>query len=124
MIDYERTRPIYLQIMEKIKRKVILGELEPGSKLLSMRDMAIKMNVNPNTMYRVYNELENEGIVETRRGMGTYLVEDKTVVERLKNELIDTRILKSVKSLVDSGFTDEEILEYVKEALKRMNRGK
>lgn len=119
MNDYESARPIYLQIMEKIKSKIILGELEPGGKLLSIRDMALKMGVNPNTMNRVYTELENEGIVETKRGLGTFIVEDTAIVERFKDEVVDERILNLVETLLESGFSKQQILSYIKTALER-----
>lgn len=105
--------------MEKIKSKIILGELEPGGKLLSIRDMALKMGVNPNTMNRVYTELENEGIVETKRGLGTFIVEDTAIVERLKDEVVDERILNLVETLLESGFSKQQILSYIKTALER-----
>ena len=85
MSGYEANRPIYLQIMERIKTYIVLGTLKPGEKLLSLRDMSLKMKVNPNTMTRVYSELEKKGIVETRRGLGTFVLDDDMLAEKLKN---------------------------------------
>lgn len=120
MEEYESTRPIYLQIMEKIKAKIILGEPGLGERLISIRDMALQMGVNPNTISRVYAQLEQEGVVETKRGMGTFVVEDPALIERLQEEVIDKRILTVVNSLAEAGFTDEQIIGLVRTALKRV----
>lgn len=122
MEDYESSRPIYLQIIEKIKMRIILGEPGLGERLVSMRDMSLEMGVNPNTMVRVYNQLEREGVVETRRGMGTYVVTDPDLVKRLQEEVIDTRIVSVVTDLTQAGFTDAQIMSYVRKALERARR--
>lgn len=118
MKEYDSTRPIYLQIMEKIKSQIILEEIKPSEKLLSIRDMAVEMGVNPNTMTRVYTELEREGIVETKRGSGTFVVEEPDLVERLKDEFMETNVLQLLERIREMGFTDKQILTYVKKALK------
>ncbi|MEL3907885.1 MAG: GntR family transcriptional regulator [Treponemataceae bacterium] len=124
MSSYERNRPIYLQIMERIKESIISGELALGDRILSIRDMALEMGVNPNTMSRVYMELEREGVIETLRGTGSFVVKDKDLIPRLKKEIFENWVLGSVSSLVEAGFTDEEIIDYVKKALKRVRSEK
>lgn len=122
MDEYESTRPIYLQIVEKIKAGIILGEPALGGRLMSIRDMALKMGVNPNTMTRVYAELENEKIVETRRGMGTFVADDPELINRLKGQVIDERLATVVGSLAEAGFSDEQIMSSVRTALERIRR--
>lgn len=124
MNSYERDRPIYLQIMERIKKSIVSGELALGDRVLSIRDMALEMGVNPNTMSRVYMELEREGVIETIRGTGSFVVEEGELISRLKAELFENKILGTVQSLVDVGFDDEEIIDYVRKALKRVRREK
>lgn len=124
MDEYESTRPIYLQIVEKIKAGIILGESALGGRLMSIRDMALKMGVNPNTMTRVYAELENEKIVETRRGMGTFVADDPELINRLKGQVIDERLATVVGSLAEAGFSDEQIMSSVRTALERIRRRK
>ncbi len=122
--EYESTRPIYLQIVEKIKAGIILGEPALGGRLMSIRDMALKMGVNPNTMTRVYAELENEKIVETRRGMGTFVADDPELINRLKGQVIDERLATVLGSLAEAGFSDEQIMSSVRTALERIRRRK
>ena len=124
MDEYESTRAIYLQIVEKIKAGIILGEPALGGRLMSIRDMALKMGVNPNTMTRVYAELENEKIVETRRGMGTFVADDPELINRLKGQVIDERLATVVGSLAEAGFSDEQIMSSVRTALERIRRRK
>ncbi|PIE98252.1 MAG: GntR family transcriptional regulator [Treponema sp.] len=119
-MEYESTRPIYLQIIEKVKRKIIVGEIRPDDKLLSLKDMALEMGVNPNTVYRVYRELEAEGIVETRRGFGTFVVADDGLIEKLQDEIIDETIFQPIKTLVDLGFSGKKISQYVDIALNKL----
>ena len=124
MDEYESTRPIYLQIVEKIKAGIILGEPALGGRLMSIRDMALKMGVNPNTMTRVYAELENEKIVETRRGMGTFVADDPELINRLKGQVIDERLATVVGSLAEAGFSDEQMMSSVRTAVERIRRRK
>ena len=66
-------RPIYVQIMDEIRRARILGLLGPEDPLPSVRQLAAELRVNPNTVQQAYRELEREGVVYVRRGQGTYL---------------------------------------------------
>lgn len=67
---FDNTQPIYLQILQRLCQQLVRGEIKAGQKLPSIRDMALHMGVNPNTIQRVYNELEQLEIAETRRGLG------------------------------------------------------
>ncbi|MBU3145042.1 GntR family transcriptional regulator [Clostridium sp. CF012] len=105
--------PIYLQIMDFIKMDIVTGKLKSMDKLPSVREMAINLRVNPNTLQRSYQELERLGIVYTQRGTGTFVGEGENMVDDLKKEMakevIDSFILR-MKSL---GFTTNEIIESV-----------
>ncbi len=72
--------PIYLQVVQQVKHRVACGELKPGERLPSVRDLAEQLQVNPNTIAKAIVELEREGIVETRRGSGTYIAEQGTTL--------------------------------------------
>ena len=112
-IEFNDKTPIYLQIMDLIKMDIVTGKLKAKDKLPSVREMAVNLKVNPNTLQRSYQELERLGIVYTQRGMGTFVGEEKDMVNDLKKEMakevIDSFILR-MKSL---GFTDNEIIKSV-----------
>ena len=68
-MEFQNNYPIYLQIADDIKRRIVIGELHPGDKLPSNTDLAVAYTVNPNTVQRIYRQLEVEGITFTRRGV-------------------------------------------------------
>jgi GntR family transcriptional regulator len=111
--EFNDKTPIYLQIMDLIKMDIVTGKLKSLDKLPSVREMAINLRVNPNTLQRSYQELERLGIVYTQRGTGTFVGEGKNMVDDLKKEMakevIDSFMLR-MKSL---GFTDNEIIKFV-----------
>jgi GntR family transcriptional regulator len=69
-------RPIYLQIMDEVRRGVVLGNIKPDEPLPSVRQLAFDLRVNPNTVQQAYRELEREGVVYVRRGQGTFLAQN------------------------------------------------
>ena len=80
---FDRERPIYVQIAERIKSRVFSGRYKPGEKLPSVRDLAMEMSVNPNTMQRAMAELEREGVLFSKRTAGRYISEDEELLGRL-----------------------------------------
>ena len=82
-LDPQDTRPIYVQIVDEVRRALVLGTLAPDDPLPSVRDLAVKLRVNPNTVSQAYRELERQGMVYVRRGQGTYASPGQSdVVER------------------------------------------
>ncbi len=71
------TRPIYLQIMDEIRRGVVVGTLKKDEGLPSVRELAADLRVNPNTVQQAYRELERQGVVFVRRGQGTFIARDR-----------------------------------------------
>ncbi|MFA6472733.1 MAG: GntR family transcriptional regulator [Candidatus Latescibacterota bacterium] len=92
-------RPIYLQIMEEIKKRAVRGHYPPGSQLPSVREMAQEMGVNPNTIARVYTELEREGFVFTRRGQGSYITDNARRIEREREILTEAAVKRFVEEI-------------------------
>jgi GntR family transcriptional regulator len=77
-LDPQDTRPIYVQIVDEVRRALVLGTLGPDDPLPSVRDLAVKLRVNPNTVSQAYRDLERQGMVYVRRGQGTYASPGKT----------------------------------------------
>jgi len=71
-INYRDTRPIYEQLKDDLRSKIVRNLIEPDEKLPSVRDMATSLSINPNTIQRAYRDLENEGYVYTVVGKGTF----------------------------------------------------
>lgn len=111
MIDFDANVPIYLQIMRGIKRAIVTGELKPGDRLPSVRERAEELTVNPNTVQRAYQELEREGVSETRRGTGTFIVERSTMIAELRTEMAKSVIESFIEGMRSLGFADDAIID-------------
>lgn len=72
-VDSDSPTPIYAQLDRSIRAAIATGELEPGTQLPTVRQLAVDLAVNANTVARVYTQLERDGILETRRGVGTFV---------------------------------------------------
>lgn len=114
-MDFEKDRPIYLQLVERICGDLVSGKRKPGDRLPSVREFALEAGVNTNTVQNVYKQLEQMELTETKRGQGTFITPDPLKIsvmrEELKKQLID-RFLSSVETM---GFTQAEILQSLKE---------
>ncbi len=118
MEKFNSSQPIYQQIVEKVCRMIVRNDIQGGEKLPSVRDMAIKLGVNPNTVQRAYQELERQFVIETRRGQGSFVIDDDTKKETLRNELKTQYVSLFIKDMQEMGFTPEEIVRGVKEYLE------
>ena len=118
MIKFNESAPIYLQIVEKIKADVVAGKLKGGDKLPSVREIAESFKVNPNTVQRVYMELEREGVAYPQRGIGTFISEDEQLVDKLRDTQAQKYTGRYVGEMKELGMNDDEILENVKKVLE------
>jgi GntR family transcriptional regulator len=115
-LDFRSGSPIYLQIVEQVRRLLISGELQPGDQLPTVRQMAAELRVNFNTVARAYRMLDEARLISTQQGRGTYIL-DQTVVdldEKIKQASLDVRLRKVLSSLLNEGYTREEILAELK----------
>lgn len=118
-MEFKSNIPIYIQVIRDIERKMITGELSLGEKLPSSRELALKYQINPNTAARVYNEMELMGLSFTKRGIGTFVTEDKEKIKQIKKQLLADIVEELVKNIEDIGITPEELLEIIKEHYKK-----
>lgn len=116
--DFEASKPIYIQITEKIFQAIIRGEINPGEKLPSVREMAVQSGVNPNTIQRAYAEMERMGIVETKRGQGTFVIQRESLVDELKDSMQTEVIGQFVKSMEELGFSKQQMMNGLKNYLE------
>lgn len=113
-MEFNPALPIYLQVMSSIKRDIVTGELSPGEKLPSVRDMALRYTINPNTAGRVYRELESEGVCFTRRGMGTFVTEDEDKIEQMKEEMVQELAVQFLEGMKLIGISGEDAVEWIR----------
>ena len=117
-MKFDENLPIYIQIMDYIKKKVIIGELKEGDKLPSVRELSNELKVNPNTISRTYQELEREGLTYTQRGMGTFITEDKDILFSLKKTVAKDIVTKFIYQIKELHLSKDEILTLIGEEMK------
>ena len=110
--DYKDTRPIYEQIVEKIRTLILKGVLEPDSQLQSVRSLAMELSINPNTIQKAYTELERQGFIYTIKGRGNFVRYDKSLLE-VKKEELRGKVEEVLKEADELGISRKELLEGV-----------
>ena len=111
-------RPVFIQIIDRLKLDIITGSYQPGDKLPSVRDLANEASVNPNTMQRAFAELEREGLVYTMRTNGRFITEDQALIKELKEQMAINTIAEFLRHMEELGFRKEETIKLVEEAIK------
>lgn len=118
-IAFDNNKPIYLQILDFIKNELVSGKLEANQRLPSIRDLADELEVTPNTIQRVYRELERENFAYTERGTGSFVTHDMNIIGNLKKTLIHEEVARFYMKMKQFGLDDEQILKYTRNYLER-----
>ncbi len=116
--NFRQDAPIYSQIIEGFKLSIASGELRPGEKLRSVRELAAWAGVNPNTMQRALSELEREGLVYAQRTSGRYVTEEENSVARVRRQLASERLSEFTAFMNRLGYAGEDIIGFIKEGEK------
>ncbi|MGD9649140.1 MAG: GntR family transcriptional regulator [Pirellulales bacterium] len=112
--------PIYQQLVEQVRAAVARGRLRPDERLPSVRELSQLLVVNPNTIARAYTELEREGVLYTRPGLGVFVAATPTpVAKRVRRERLLEQLDSVLVEAVRLGFAAEELLELVEERAKQ-----
>lgn len=115
-IDPASRLPIYRQLGNQIREGVARGRLRPGVQLPSVRDLSRTLVVNPNTVARVYTELEREGVLHTRQGLGVFVAEPKAELTKLaRKQRLEELLDRLLTEAVYLGFAAEEVVAAVAE---------
>ena len=117
-LDYRSGQPLYRQVTEGYKRLILSGAIGENERLPSVRELASKLAINPNTIQRAYRELEAEGFIGSSPGKGVYAVGGDTLREREIDEIYET-ICSEIKRLLGFGRDFEEILFQISSRFNR-----
>ena len=117
----DNNKPVYIQLVEQLKVKIISGEIELDSKLDSVRSLAADAMVNPNTMQKALAELEREGFVYSKRTSGRFVTDNTELIENERKNLVKDNVKKTLDTLINLGYTNKEILNLVEEILREDN---
>ena len=107
--SFQNDLPIYTQLVDAIKFSIVSGELLPGARMSTVRDLALEAGVNPNTMQRALQQLEREGLVYSQRSSGRFVTEDVSAIDRARSALAAEYVRRYRDSMRSLGFTEEEM---------------
>ncbi len=117
VINYNDKRPIYEQIVERVKNLIFTGILEDGEQLPSVRSLAMELSTNPNTVQRAYAELEREGVICCVKGRGNFVCINEKLWAKRKKQLLD-RLKRQMKECQASGIEKSEIEQLIIDVYK------
>jgi GntR family transcriptional regulator len=120
-VDLASAEPLFEQIAFAVKEQVARGELAPGDKLPSVRELAQELSINPNTVVRAYEALERDGVVTRRQGAGCFVTgRASTLNGRERKRQLAELVLRTVTEGHHLGFAPDEIRGAVEDALLRL----
>lgn len=118
-MEFDDKVPIYYQIKTVIYDQIIAGQLAPGDKLPAVRQLAVSLTVNVNTVQRALREMIDEGVIISQRGRGNFVTSNAEIVEQLKQELIDRYLKQLYDQLHRLNISDEQIINEVTAYIER-----
>lgn len=112
-LEYDNNIPIYLQVIDRIKKDMIQGLLPMGEKLPSTRELALQYNINPNTAARIYKEMEQQKMCFTKRGLGTFVTENPEIFNAIREDMARKRLNGFISEMKELGYTKEDLIEAI-----------
>jgi GntR family transcriptional regulator len=110
--------PVYQQIIESIKAKIVTGNLKAGDKLPSIRELSEELMVNPNTLQRVFMELEREGLVYAQRGIGNFISDAPDLISTLKSTQAEKYASRFIGEVTELGMTRDEVVGLIEKMME------
>jgi len=112
-LDFGDSRPLYLQIKEKIRELIICGAIPQGEQIASVRELASSMAINPNTIQKAYKELEGEGFIAAVKGRGYFVSPKDYLREKAPTDSLVSELKKICDELKFLGMSDSEIIKII-----------
>lgn len=112
---FSNDKPIFLQIEEILKKQIVSGEILPGEKLKSVRELSAEFKVNPNTVQNALKNLENDRLIFTDRTNGKFVSSDDNTISKSKLEQIKTLTKTFTTKMKELGLDEKEIIKFIKE---------
>ena len=108
--EFQDHLPIYAQLMDTLKRRIITGRYLPGEKLPSVRELAAEAGINPNTVQRAFSELEREGLIYTQRATGKYVTENADEIKSARQALATTQVAEFLSNMQSLGYSVGDVI--------------
>ena len=120
--EFNNNTPIYIQILRIIEISIISGEYPPGARLMSVRDLAIKLRANPNTVQRAISELENTGLIYTERTNGRFVTDSKELILKHKQMYLESLAEEYLYNMKEIGVNSQGALTELKNIIAQSNK--
>jgi GntR family transcriptional regulator len=121
-IDHHSGVPIYRQVIRQIRQQIMIDGLKQGDQLETVRDLAARLKVNPMTISKAYSFLENEGLVERKRGIGLFVSKVKKAErDQIRASLLNNIVNKAAITAIQLGVSEDEAIESLKKHYKEYN---
>jgi len=111
--------PVYVQVIQHFKEQIASGALEMGAEIPSRRELANKLNINPNTVQRAYKEMEEEKLIYTEGNMPSKVTKDEEIIKNVRNHLLTEAIQNFVTSVHTLNVPLEELIPLIKERYEK-----
>lgn len=121
MFSLNKAVPLYIQLADLVKSKIVSGAYTPGSKLPSIRDMALEYEVTPNTIQRALQILEQDGLIYTERTNGKYVTAQVSLIQQVRKEQLASIVHQVIADLNMHGYSNAEIKESVMKELSMVH---
>ena len=108
--EFQDHLPIYAQLMDTLKRRIVTGRYLPGEKLPSVRELAAEAGINPNTVQRAFSELEREGLIYTQRATGKDVTENEADIKSAREALARTQVADFLRAMQSLGFSVGDVI--------------
>lgn len=117
VLDYQDRRPIYEQVVEKFRHLILSKALSPGSRMPSVRQLAMELSINPNTIQRAYTQLEQEGLIYPVKGKGNFIADSENLREISRRNYMEemNALVQKGKAL---GIEEEELIYIIRDCYK------
>ena len=114
-MEFSEPKGIYLQIADEIRERVVEGDWRPGERVPSIRELAVELGVNPNTVTKSYQRLVERGIISSRRGLGYFVSEDarERGLEEMRNEFLRDELPKIVRTMRVLGIGPDDLASHL-----------
>lgn len=119
IVKFKDNIPIYLQIEQYLYRQIAMGKLQAGQKIPSVRKLAVELTVNVNTVQRALQQMNDQGILYTKRGEGNFVTEDTALLDKTKQSLIDNELDEFVQNMTRLGIKKENLGQVLEEYIQR-----
>lgn len=116
---FDAGTPIYTQIMDRIRLRVLTGQWQPGERIPGVRELAVEFGVNPNTMQRSLAELERDGLLYSERTAGRFITRDAERIEQMRRQVARDQMTDFVKHMRQMGYDPPAILEALRQFLEQ-----